>query len=83
MTIPTGDFSFPAKTFVAVTPSNTANLASVCRALFVGTGGDLAAIGDDGSAVTFKNVPSGAVLPVRTIRVNSTNTTATDIVALY
>lgn len=67
---------------VAVTPSNSTNFAE-CRALFVGTAGDVAVVARDGGVATLKNVANGTVLPIRAIRVNSTNTTATDIVALY
>lgn len=42
---------------------------------------DLAA-GLTPATVTFSNVPAGVILPVRAIRVNSTNTTASDLVGL-
>ena len=78
---PTG--THPAEFAEAVTPSNTADLDSVPRALYVGTGGDLSVNMPDGATITFKNYPSGAFFPVRVARVNATGTTATDIVALY
>ncbi len=72
----------PSGTAAAVTPHNSTNFtAGICRALYVGVTGDVVAI-VDGQAITFKAVPVG-VLPIRCTRVNSTNTTATDIVALY
>jgi hypothetical protein len=69
----------------AVTPSDTLDLPSgTCRALWVGGAGDVALIADrDSAAVTIKAVDAGTILPVRTRRVMSTNTTATSIVALY
>jgi hypothetical protein len=69
----------------AVTPSDTLDLpAGTCRALWVGGDGDVAVIADrDSSAVTIKGALAGTILPVRTRRVMSTNTTATNIVALY
>lgn len=77
----------PAATTVAVTPSNSTDIAQVYnqypRALFVGTGGDVAVVTPDAAVATLKNVASGTVLPIQTRRVNSTNTTAADIVALY
>jgi hypothetical protein len=52
--------------------------------LFVGGAGDVSAIlAKEISAVIFKNVPAGAVLPVSVKRVEATLTTATDIVGLY
>lgn len=66
-----------------VTASDSTVLPTT-RALLVGTGGDVAVIfAYDGSAVTLKNIPSGTVLPVQVTKVMLTNTTATDIVALY
>jgi hypothetical protein len=70
---------------VAVSPSDSVDLTQIPKAIYVGTGGNIAMVlasDSGGSAVTFKNVQSGAVLPVRPIRVYNTNTTATDIVAL-
>lgn len=75
----------PATTGEAVTPSDTAgtgDLTSISRALWVGTGGDLAVVMADGTALTLANVPSGTLLPLRVKRVADTNTTASDIVAL-
>ena len=73
----------PAASAVAVTPSNSVNFATACRGLFVGSGGDIVAVFRTGAAITFANVPSGSVLPLQAVRVNSTGTTASDIVALY
>lgn len=53
-----------------------------CRALFVGTGGNVN-VRVAGATVLYKNVPSGAILPVQASMVVGTSTTATDIVALY
>jgi hypothetical protein len=73
----------PADDFVAVTPSNSVDLAFRCRGIYVGGAGDLAVMAKDGvTAVTFKGVPAGTLLPIRTKRVMVTNTTATLIVAL-
>jgi hypothetical protein len=75
----------PAGYAWAVSESDTVDFPMVARALYIGTGGDvvLLAYNTNGqqSAVTFKNVPDGAILPVRTSRV-TTATSAGDIVAL-
>jgi hypothetical protein len=63
---------------LAVTPSDSS--AVDFYGLYVGTGGDLAVKGQGGQAVTFKNVPAGAVIPLRVLCVMSTNTTASNIV---
>lgn len=67
----------------AVTTSDSTNLSSIARALYVGVGGNIAAVMPDDDVVTFANVPAGSILPVRVKRVNATNTTASSIVALY
>ena len=73
----------PADRLVAVTPSDATDLTGA-RALFVGGAGNLAlmAVGDT-AAVTLTGVLAGSIIPVRVSRVMSTNTTATNIVALY
>lgn len=69
--------------FSAVTPSD-ATLLDMTRGLYVGGAGAVAVLGwDDSVAVTFAAVPAGTILPVRVKKVMSTNTTATNIVALY
>lgn len=71
----------------AVTPSDSTDLARYPRALFIGTGGNVALtpVGQQGAdaSVVFKNLAAGTVLPVGCRRVWSTGTTAADIVALY
>lgn len=68
---------------LAVTTSDSVDLSKgKTRGLYVGVGGDVVAV-IDGNAITFKNVATGAILPVQCTRVNATSTTATNIVALY
>ena len=67
----------------AVTPSDAAELAHVTRALFVGTGGNLAVRLQDGTALTFANVPGGTLIPIRVARVLATGTTASQILGLW
>lgn len=72
-----------ARKGVAVTKSDSTILETT-RALYVGGAGDVAVIwADGGSAVTLSSVPAGTILPVQVTKVMSTNTTATNIVALY
>jgi hypothetical protein len=74
----------PAFNASAVTPNDGADLGATARALFIGVGGDVAAIlKGDATSVVFKNVPQGTVLPVSAKRVLATGTTATNIVALW
>lgn len=68
----------------AVTTSNTSIIT--CRALYIGTGGNVSVqmLGYDNSntVLSFANVPSGTTLDIRVTKV-LTNTTATDIIALF
>lgn len=71
----------PAVRASAITKSDSA--INAFRAIYIGTGGDVAIIAQgDTAAVTLKNVPSGSLLPISTLKVMSTNTTATDMVGL-
>lgn len=55
-----------------------------CRALYVGTGGDVAVVTAAGDTVTFINVPDGAILPVRVTQVLATGgTTASNFVGIW
>lgn len=73
-----------SKSFAAITPHDTTELATIPKGIYVGGAGNVVVIGaDDSTAVTFTGVPAGSVLPVRPRIVKSTNTTATNLVALY
>lgn len=53
------------------------------RVLFVGVGGDVKVDAKNGgTAIVFKNIPSGSFVPVEVTQVYTADTTATDIVAL-
>jgi hypothetical protein len=76
--------SAPATRAVAVVPHDSDALGDIPKALFVGTGGNIAMRGVNGSSdQSWKNVPSGSVLPFRAQYVRATGTTAADILALY
>jgi hypothetical protein len=77
------DSSDPSGTWEAITKSDTVDFKKgVCRAIWVGGAGIVEAVGQGGTVAQFTCV-AGSVLPVRAKRVNSTNTTATLMVALY
>jgi hypothetical protein len=76
--------SAPATRALAVTPDDANPLADIPKALYVGTGGTIAMRGVFGSTdQSWKNVPSGSILPFRAQYVRATGTTAADILALY
>ena len=72
----------PADHAAAVVPSDDTDLTVPALALYVGVNGDVRLKTVSGETVTFVDVPVG-ILPVRTRRVYSTGTTATDIVACW
>lgn len=71
-----------AHSAAAITPSDSADIP-VTRALYVGVTGNIAVrMADDENDITFTNVPVG-VFPIQALRVLSTGTTATELIALY
>lgn len=66
----------------AVTPHDTTEQNFVSRAVWVGVAGNVTFLMADGSVAAFANVPAGTLLPVRAKRVNSTGTSATNILFL-
>lgn len=74
----------PAGNAEAITPSDTVDMTYICRGIYVGVAGNVVVIPAGSKiAVTFVGVPAGYVLPVCASRVNNTNTTATNLVALW
>ncbi|QQQ19555.1 hypothetical protein JIP62_05540 [Brevundimonas vitis] len=72
----------PARRAEAVTPSDTVDLTTYAKALYLGVGGDLTLIpAGSTAAVTLKN-HAGGYVPVQARRVLATGTTAQHIVAL-
>ena len=72
----------PATSGEAVTPSDSTDLTTVSRALWVGGAGNINVIMSDGTTLLFSGVAAGTLLPLRVSRVKSTSTTATLIVAI-
>ena len=67
----------------AITTSDTVDFAEgLTGALWVGGAGNVAAVMQNGTVVTFTGVTAGATLPIAARRINATNTTATNLVAL-
>lgn len=75
-----------ASTATAVTPHNTNEVVAnntFCRALYIGTAGDLAVTMADGGNVTFVGLTAGSLLDIQVSHVRATGTTASNIVALF
>ncbi|MGB7408966.1 MAG: hypothetical protein WA908_10710 [Pontixanthobacter sp.] len=70
----------PAHNAFAIIASAT-DLPFVTSAIYVGSGGDVAVVPlHSDTAVTYRNVPSGAYLTIRAKRVLSAGTTASDLI---
>ncbi len=67
----------------AVTPSDSADLPEIARALYITGAGDLAAIGADGVAFTITGLVAKTWFPVAVSRVKAAGTTATGIFAMW
>lgn len=76
----------------AVTPSDTADIPSVSTqdgsgnngcVLYIGGAGNIKVTTAGGDTVTFTGLLAGMFLPVQVLRVWSTDTTATNIIALW
>lgn len=67
----------------AITTSDTVDFPEgVTGAVWVGGAGNVVAVMQNNLTVTFTGVTAGAVLPIAARRINATNTTATNMVAL-
>lgn len=75
-----------------VTPSNTTNIPNVAAqngsgnngcVLYVGTKGNIKVMTVGGDEVTFTNIQDGSFIPVQVLKVFSTGTTASNIIALW
>ena len=78
----TADATVSAFDAAAVTPADDGALRPT-RGLYIGGAGDVKVDMTLGNTVTFAGLLAGTILPIQVTRVYSTDTTATDIVALY
>jgi hypothetical protein len=77
-----GPQQMQAEDAVAVTPDDTDTIA-ITSGLYVGSDGNVNVTMASGNDVIFTGVLAGSILPIRVIKVLSTSTTATNIIALY
>lgn len=80
-------FGMPYMAAKSPTLSDTVNETAQFRGIYIGTSTtDTQAVSvlmQDGNSVTFSNVKQGTILPVCGQRINSTGTTATNLLILY
>jgi len=74
----------PANSAFAITPSDTEDLPSLPRSIYVGSGGNITVdMWIEGTSIEFVGVPTGATLSIRPRRIYDTGTTASSIVGLF
>lgn len=74
---------YSANRWLAVTPSNTDSLPEgPPAAIIANVAGNVAVVDRNGTVMTIP-IAAGVPLPIEPVRINSTNTTATGIYALY
>ena len=78
----TADATVSAYDAAAVAPSDSTVLRPT-RGIYVGTGGDIAVQMALGNTVTLVGVLGGSILPVQVVKVLSTGTTASNLIALF
>ena len=79
----TAGLESPAEGGSAITPNDSADLATSTRGLYVGASGDVKVTLVGGDTVTFTGLAAGIIHPLRAERVFATGTTATSIVGVY
>lgn len=68
----------------AVTPNDGADLPRIkTRGVYIGGAGNLAVVTHEGVTLTFTGLLVGTIYPIQVDRIKATNTTATNIIALY
>jgi len=73
-----------ARNAYAITPSDSVELPFIPRGVYVGGAGNIAVkLMDDADAVTLVGCVAGSIIPIRPKSIMATNTTATNLVALY
>lgn len=75
--------SAPSLTPFAIVPSDTVELPTIPKGIYVGTGGDvtLQGAGPGAADVTYRNLPDASYINVRARFVRATGTTATNLIA--
>lgn len=73
----------PAQGATLLTPSDSADLAIPSRGLYVGGTGNVKVTMRGGDTLLFTGLAAGVIHPISVVRVWSTTTTATSIIAVY
>lgn len=78
------ELDFPAEGAFAINISDSNNLSIITRAIYIGGAGQMKVdMYNAGTAILFSGLVAGMLLPIRVVKVYSTETTATQIIGLY
>jgi len=83
LTLNANIFTATAKIYAVYTASPQSGLGNPGCFLYVGGAGDVSVVTIGGDIATFLGVPVGTTLPIQVIRLRSTSTTATNVIALW
>lgn len=72
----------PALDAFSITPSDVTDFDNQARAIYVGGDGNISVVTPKNNTVVFNGVKAGSILPIACIRVNSSSTTATNLIGL-
>lgn len=75
--------TFPISNGASVTPNDSDELEYVTRAIWIGGAGNLSVVTANGDTIVLKGVVAGSLIPIRVVKVLASETTASDIVALW
>lgn len=83
LTLNTNIFTTTGKLYSVYSSSSQVGLGNTGCNLYVGGAGDVSVVLISGDTITFFGVPVGTTLPVQVIKLRTTSTTATDVIALW
>jgi len=83
LTLNANIFAATAKVYTIYQASSQTGLGNPGANLYVGGAGNVSIVTIGGDTATFFGVPAGTTLPVQAIKLRSTSTSATNIVALW
>jgi hypothetical protein len=78
-----GGTTAPASRAFNIAPGDGSDMAFETRAIWVGGAGTMKVATRAGDIVTLQGITAGSLIPLRVVRVYSTDTTATLLVGLY